>query len=54
VINVYGSVRKELKRRFMQEWYQKIQINIGPLVVGRDFDMIRYPHEKNTGSENTI
>jgi hypothetical protein len=34
VINVYGPVRKEFKASFLEELYQKIQSNFGPLMVG--------------------
>jgi hypothetical protein len=55
VINVYGHVKREFKATFLQDLYQKIQANCGPLMVGgRDFNMIRYPHEKSSGSENIV
>jgi hypothetical protein len=33
VINVYGPVRNEFKASFLEELYQKIQSNFGPLMV---------------------
>jgi hypothetical protein len=54
VINVYGSVKKELKSSFLQELYQKIQGSQGPLMVGGYFNMIRYPHEKSSGADYTV
>jgi hypothetical protein len=55
LINVYGHVKKELKPAFLQELYQRIQRGSGPVMVGGgDFNMIRYPHEKSSGSEYTM
>jgi hypothetical protein len=54
VINVYGPVKHELKDQFLHELYKKIQDSDVPLMVGGDFNMIIYAHEKNTGSNYTL
>jgi hypothetical protein len=47
VINVYGPVQYEFKGQFLQELYQKIRACDVPIMVGGDFNMIRYAHEKS-------
>jgi hypothetical protein len=47
-------VKYELKSLFLKELYQKIRINQVPVMVGGDFNMIRYVHEKSSRSDSTI
>jgi hypothetical protein len=47
-------VKYELKSLFLKELYQKIRVNQVPVVVGGDFNMIRYVHEKSSRSDSTI
>jgi hypothetical protein len=54
VVNVYGPVKYDRKAAFLPEIYQKIQKSGNPLVIGGDFNLIRYPWGKNIGSNYTI
>jgi hypothetical protein len=54
IINVYGSVKQELKGQFLKELYRKIKNTEIPMLIGGNFNMIRYVHEKSNGSEYTI
>lgn len=47
IINVYGPVQIERKASFLQELFRKIQEADVPLLIGGDFNMIRYAHEKS-------
>lgn len=47
IINVYGSVQDNRKVEFLQELFQKIQSSRCPVVVGGDFNQIRYSPEKS-------
>jgi hypothetical protein len=54
IINVYGPMQTELKGIFLQKLYRKIKNTNVPVMVGGDFNLIRYVHEKSNGSEYTI
>jgi hypothetical protein len=54
IINVYGPVKYERKGEFLQELYQKIRRSNIPLMIGEDFNMIRYVNEKSSSSDHTI
>lgn len=45
-------MQDERKTRFLQELFQKIQETLVPVVIGGDFNMIRYGHEKSSGNTN--
>jgi hypothetical protein len=47
-------VKIELKGLFLQELYRKIKNTDVHVLVGGDFNMIRFMHEKSNGSEYTI
>jgi hypothetical protein len=47
-------VQTELKGIFLQELHRKIKNTNVPVMVGCDFNLIRYIHEKSNGSEYTI
>lgn len=48
IINVYGPVQLERKGHFLQELTAKISSVSCPVVVGGDFNLIRYAWEKST------
>jgi hypothetical protein len=54
IINVYGPMQTELKGIFLQKLYRKIKNTNVPVMVGGDFNLIRYVHEKSNGLEYTI
>jgi hypothetical protein len=47
-------VKYELKGQFLQELYGKIKKTDVHLLVGGDFNMVRYVHEKSNDSDYTI
>lgn len=49
---MYGPVQDDRKGSFLQEIYQKVQGTNEPLIIGGDFNMIRYQHEKSSGNIN--
>lgn len=49
---MYGPVPDDRKVMFLQELFQKIQRTTIPIVIGGDFNMIRYAHEKSTDNIN--
>lgn len=54
VINVYGLVQHDRKIHFLTELSDKLERGSVPRLIGGDFNMIRYEHEKNTASGRTV
>jgi exonuclease III len=48
-INVYGAAQEEDKDKFLTELTEFINKSKEPLVLGGDFNIIRYSSEKNKG-----
>lgn len=52
LINVYGPVQIERNGLFLQELYRKIEETRLPIMMGGDFNLIRFAHEKPTDNVN--
>jgi hypothetical protein len=52
IINIYGPVQVERKTTFLQDLSQKVSNMNWPLVLGGDFNMIRFPWEKSSDNDN--
>jgi hypothetical protein len=49
-----GRLGMNIREVFFKELYQKIQASVGPLLMGGDFNIIRYSHEKSTCTGHTV
>jgi exonuclease III len=47
VLNVYGSAEEDKKEDFLREMASYCAKCKDPYVVGGDFNILRFPHEKN-------
>jgi hypothetical protein len=52
IINIYGPVQVERKTTFLQDLSQKVSNMNWPLVLGGDFNRIRFPWEKSSDNDN--
>jgi mannosylglycoprotein endo-beta-mannosidase len=49
LVSVYGSAQDALKPAFLREMVNLAKDNPHPIILGGDFNMLRYPHEKSKG-----
>lgn len=52
LVVVYGSAYEEGKEEFISELHQVLESWQGPIVIGGDFNLIRFAHEKNNDNVN--
>jgi exonuclease III len=52
MINVYGPVQNDRRLEFLQELSQKLLNTSCPIMLGGDFNLIRYAWEKSSGNIN--
>lgn len=50
LIIVYGPADHSRSLHFLQEMHSRVGQAINPLVIGGDFNLLRYPHDKNSGT----
>jgi hypothetical protein len=49
LVSVYGAAQEELKPAFLRELVNLAKDNPYPIIIGGDFNLLRYPHEKSRG-----
>jgi hypothetical protein len=52
LVNVYGPVQNDRRPEFLQELTQKLQNTSCPIMMGGDFNLIRYAWEKSSNNIN--
>jgi hypothetical protein len=50
--HVYGPAQHEFSQNFLLEHSEKIMLSNLPIMVGSDFNLIRFPYKKSTGVAN--
>ena len=51
-VSVYGSPYEEGKEEFISELHSILMNTSGPLLIGGDFNLVRYQVEKSNGNDN--
>jgi hypothetical protein len=49
LVSVYGAAQDALKPAFLREMVNLAKDNPHPIIIGGDFNLLRYPHEKSKG-----
>jgi hypothetical protein len=49
LVSVYGAAQDALKPAFLRELVNLAKDNPHPIIIGGDFNLLRYPHEKSKG-----
>jgi hypothetical protein len=49
LVAVYGAAQEELKADFLRELVNLAKDNPYPILIGGDFNLLRFPHEKSKG-----
>jgi hypothetical protein len=49
LVSVYGAAQDNFKPAFLRELVNLAKDNPYPMVIGGDFNLLRYPHEKSKG-----
>jgi hypothetical protein len=49
LVSVYGAAQDAAKPAFLRELVNLAKDNPYPIVIGGDFNLLRYPHEKSKG-----
>jgi hypothetical protein len=49
LVAVYGAAQDEFKPAFLRELVNLVKDNPYPVIIGGDFNLLRYPHEKSKG-----
>ena len=49
LVAVYGAAQEEYKAAFLHELVNLANDNPHPILIGGDFNMLRFPHEKSRG-----
>ena len=49
LVTVYGAAQEEYKEAFLRELVNLANDNPHPILIGGDFNMLRFPHEKSRG-----
>lgn len=50
LFNIYGPAHDERRLEFLEEIQQKVQSSEFPVLLGRDFNMVRTVEEKSNGN----
>jgi hypothetical protein len=49
LVSVYGAAQPEFKPAFLRELVNLTKDNPHPIIIGGDFNLLRFPHEKSRG-----
>ena len=49
LVAVYGAAQDEYKSAFLRELVNLVKDNPYPIIIGGDFNLLRFPHEKSRG-----
>ena len=49
LVAVYGAAQDEFKPAFLRELVNLVKDNPYPIIIGGDFNLLRFPHEKSRG-----